>query len=184
MLSTEDVQNPAWPACPPCLLFAQPCFFLQNQALDPMRSALLTVLSTECVQNPVWTNWRCLVFTQSKFSFMNQGLDVASRFLLTILSTKGVQNSCGPSGRRGRRNNFSTALFLRSNIFSFKIRHMAEAHESCAQSYPQKMCRTVLAVWLATRYIAGVVPIRMLLILRSLFCSPFFKLQAGLSGYC
>jgi hypothetical protein len=34
------------------------------------------------------------------------------------------------------------ALFLRNGIFSFKINGLSYSQIFCAQSYPQKMCRT------------------------------------------
>ena len=119
----------------------------------------------------------CPHFAQTRLSLSNQGLCRLAKTLRTLLSTETVQNFFP-------QLYFPPALFLRSTKFVFKINELRACQDSCAQSYPQKMCRTALAVWLATRYIAGVCsdPVRPLL--RSLFCSPFFKLQAGQSGYC
>jgi hypothetical protein len=85
------------------------------------------------------------------------------------------------------KHNILTALFLCTGIFSFEIKVLALSQMYCAQSYPQNMCRTGLAANLPTRYIAAfVVPVVFpsWFIFRSLFCSPFFKLQAGRSGFC
>jgi hypothetical protein len=79
---------------------------------------------------------------------------------------------------------FVTALFLRKMKKAFEIKELNMSQDSCSHSYPQKVCRTVLAGLLATRYIAGVRSDPVSPLLRSLFCSPFFKLQAGQSGYC
>ena len=87
-------------------------------------------------------------------------------------------------GSVGRVFNFVAALFLRTTKFLRIIKDLAWLPDSCAQSYPHMVCRTVLAVLLATRYIAGVRSDPESPFLRSSFCSPFFKLQAGRSGLC
>lgn len=76
------------------------------------------------------------------------------------------------------------ARFLRSRNFPIGINALADSQAPCSQSYPQKMCRTSLAVQLATRYIAAFTAHPSPLNFRSSFCSPFFKLQAGQSGCC
>jgi hypothetical protein len=47
------------------------------------------------------------------------------------------------------------AFFLRSRNYPIRIKVLAYSQIPCSQSYPQKVCRTLLAVQLATRYIAG-----------------------------
>ena len=45
--------------------------------------------------------------------------------------------------------------YLSSMNFPIRIKALSYCQVHCSQSYPQKVCRTILAVQLATRYIAG-----------------------------
>jgi hypothetical protein len=88
----------------------------------------------------------------------------------------------------GFATNYTAASNLSIRNFPIRIKVLTDSQVPCSQSYPQKMCRTLLAVQLATRYIAGFTDCppspKYPLKFRSFFCSPFSKLQAGLSGCC
>ena len=100
----------------------------------------------------------CPLFAQEKNVLMNQATYRVSMCLHTILSTKDVQN-IGRRAKPPRRIRFDhkslPASFLRNRNFPIRINALDQCQWPCSQSYPQKVCRTVLAVELATRYIAG-----------------------------
>ena len=158
-----------------------------------------TCAELDTVLSETMSKLHCVIFRQAMKSLSNQWLSYCPMYLLTMLSPVsgdrcaylglGSRRPHGPCVReneagRSCMNNFIPASFLRMRIFPLRINALSRLPDSCAQSYPQKVCRTVLAVRLATRYIAGVRSVPVSPLLRSLFCSPFFKLQAGQSGYC
>lgn len=108
---------------------------------------------------------RCSFFTHGKISLTNQWPACPPMSLLTILSTEcvGKWRRARPAfytGKCAKRVFLDAALFLRKILFPLIIKGFEMDQLPCSQSYPQKMCRTVLAERRATRYIAGFVSIR------------------------
>lgn len=103
---------------------------------------------------------------------------------------KFIHRNCGQvsSGRRAmvatRKFDKAPARILRMEKYPLRIKELSCRRGSCAHFYPQKVCRTLLAAKLATRYIAQFVSALFFYLFRSSFCSPFFKPPAGPSGCC
>jgi hypothetical protein len=108
----------------------------------------------------------CHLFAHREISQWNQGLHLVSTALLTILSTKDVQKRAAAKkccvkedGTSAKFAIFSTnglyALFLRRGKLCIRINGLSYSQSSCAQSYPQKMCRTSALVDFAWHNLRG-----------------------------
>jgi hypothetical protein len=186
-LSTKDVQNlgaernsrreERYPPMP--CFYACGIFLMESTVFPRVKCLAHSLIHKRCAER----FWWCVAAKQPRTR-------PGRRVCQGMLSLQAFIASAGHLRASGGRSAVdfmkisAHASFLRSRKIPIRINGLACTHCPSPQSYPQKVCRTILADQLATRYIAAFVVRRFPSKFRSSFCSPFFKPQAGLSGRC